>query len=149
MGFSLTHSWENPWKRRKNFSFPHLFKPTFFVISPFWVFLQLFLPNMENLRFFYSFKPSQFVNLSFHLLALICASVLIVVIMAYFLFEGSYSGFLWIDITFKRYLYWFRSCLLENFYLTGTTELTAKHLSLVRKGRASKQSLEPWQHDTR
>ena len=52
MGFSLTHSWENPWKRRKNFSFPHLFKPTFFVISPFWVFLQLFLPNMENLRFF-------------------------------------------------------------------------------------------------
>ena len=92
----LFFSWENPWKRRKNFSFPHLFKPTFFVISPFWVFLQLFLPNMENLRFFYSFQPSQFVNLSFHLLALICASVLVVVLMAYFLFEGSHSGFLWI-----------------------------------------------------
>ena len=29
------------------------------------------------------------------------------------------------------------------FSITGITELTAKHLSLVWKGRASKQSLEP------
>ena len=34
---------------------------------------------------FYSFQPPQFVNLSCHLLALICASVLVVVLMAYFL----------------------------------------------------------------